>query len=41
VVKNAASFAMTRGNNLMDFSKQLQIQSGTTVEQTDLMKALE
>ena len=23
VVKNASSFAMTKGNNLMDFSKQL------------------
>ena len=40
VVKNAASYAMTKGNNIMDFTKQLQIKEGTTVDQNDLIKAL-
>lgn len=41
VVKNASSFAMTQGNNLMDFSKQLEIKAGVSVSKGDFLKALE
>jgi hypothetical protein len=40
VVKNASSFAMTKGNNMADFSKNLEIKKGTTVTMEDFMKAL-
>lgn len=40
VVKNASSYAMTKGNNLMDFSRQLTIQAGTKITQTDLLRSL-
>jgi hypothetical protein len=32
---------MTKGNNMMDFSKALEIKSGTTVDHRDFEKALE
>jgi SpoVK/Ycf46/Vps4 family AAA+-type ATPase len=41
VVKNASSYAMTKGNNLMDFSKQLTIQAGTKVTQEDFLRSLD
>jgi vesicle-fusing ATPase len=41
VIKNASSYAMTKGNNLMDFSKQLTIKEGTKVNMTDLLRSLE
>jgi vesicle-fusing ATPase len=41
VVKNASSYAMSKGNDIMDFSKQLEIKAGTKVTQSDLLKALE
>jgi hypothetical protein len=31
---------MTKGNNLMDFSKKLEIKSGTKVDQNDFIKSL-
>lgn len=31
VVKNASSYAMTKGNDLNDFTKNLEIKKGTTV----------
>jgi hypothetical protein len=40
VVKNASSYAMTKGNNVMDFSKQLTIQAGTKVTQEDFLRSL-
>jgi vesicle-fusing ATPase len=41
VVKNASSFAMTQGNDIMDFSKQLEIKAGTAVTQNNFRKALQ
>lgn len=41
VIKNASSYAMTKGNNLNDFSKQLTIQAGTKVNMNDLLRSLE
>jgi hypothetical protein len=32
---------MTKGNDIMNFSKQLEIKTGTTIDQSDLLKALE
>ena len=40
-IKNASSYAMSKGNDLMDFSKQLEIKAGTKVDQKDLIKSLE
>ena len=40
VVKNASSFAMTKNNNLMDFSKDFTIKKGTTVTMNDFIKAI-
>lgn len=41
VVKNAASYAMTKNNNIMDFSKNFAIQKGTKVTMMDFEKAIE
>lgn len=41
VVKNASSFAMTKGNNIMDFAKTLEIKAGTKVTQDDFLKAID
>jgi hypothetical protein len=41
VVKNASSYAMSKGNDLMDFSKQLEIKAGTKVDQNDFLKSLD
>lgn len=40
VVKNASSYAMTKDNDIMDFSKELSIKSGTAIDQVDFLKAL-
>ena len=41
LVKNASSFAMTKGNDIMDFSKEMEIKAGTSINQKDFYKALE
>ena len=41
VVKNASSYAMTKGNDVLDFSKNFKIQSGTTVSMLDFEKAID
>ena len=41
VVKNASSFAMTKGNNIMDFTKTLEIKAGTKITQNDFLKAVD
>lgn len=40
VVKNASSYAMTKGNDMMDFSKNLEIKKGTRVTMDDFMKGI-
>lgn len=40
VVKNASSYAMTKGNDIMDFTKELEIKAGTVIEQRDFIKAI-
>jgi vesicle-fusing ATPase len=40
VVKNACAYAMTKGNNIMDFSKNFTLKKGTTVTMEDFEKAI-
>ena len=40
VVKNACAYAMTKGNNIMDFSKNFTLKKGTTVTMHDFEKAI-
>ena len=41
VVKNAASFAMLKGNDVMDFSKEMKLQKNTKVTREDFRKAID
>ncbi len=39
-MKNACAYAMTKGNNIMDFSKNFTLKKGTTVAMNDFVKAI-
>ena len=41
VVKNASSYAMMKGNDIMDFSKEMKLQKGLTVTSNDFRQAIE
>ena len=41
VVKNASSYAMMKGNDIMDFSKEMKLQKGLTVTINDFRQAIE
>lgn len=41
VVKNACAYAMTKGNDVMDFTKNFTLKKGTTVNMHDFVKAIE
>lgn len=40
MVKNACAYAMTKGNDVMDFTKNFTLKKGTTVNMHDFMKAI-
>ena len=40
MVKSASSYAMMKGNDLMDFGKEMKLEKGITVNNTDFKKAI-